>query len=347
MPTNERKVQTSEWQSELVLARDIIGERGQLVLPRKTVLTPAQLTRLKQLGILEVWVREIDPVVAPLFNDVIVQVYEEAAICVEDLFAQASAARQLDLAATPDVLQQFWRACKEETNFLNLILNLRTLDDYTFQHSLGVGLLSAQIGEWLGLSAEACDDLLLAGTLHDIGKSLVDQDVLLKPDRLTREEYEHIKAHTTLGYMVLRNSDVKETVALTALNHHERMDGSGYPRGLKQGEIDLYARIVAVSDVFNAMTSRRVYRDAASYYRVLDELLCDSFGALDPEVVLVFAQRMAGYFVGNVVRLTNGQSGKVVLIPQERPTRPLLLIGEGYLDLQKHPELFIEKVLEV
>ncbi|TCP58897.1 putative nucleotidyltransferase with HDIG domain [Tumebacillus sp. BK434] len=347
MPTNERKVQTSEWQSELVLARDIIGERGQLVLPRKTVLTQAQLTRLKQLGILEVWVREIDPVVAPLFNDVIVQVYEEAAICVEDLFAQASAARQLDLADMPDVLQQFWCVCKEETNFLNLILNLRTLDDYTFQHSLGVGLLSAQIGEWMGLTEEQCDELLLAGTLHDIGKSLVDQDVLLKPDRLTPEEYEHIKAHTTLGYMVLRNSEVREAVALTALNHHERLDGSGYPRGLRRGEIDLYSRIVAVSDVFNAMTSRRVYRDAASYYRVLDELLSDSYGALDPEVVLVFARHMAGFFVGNVVRLTDGSTGKVVMIPKDRPTRPLLMTEAGVVDLQKHPELFIEKVLEV
>ncbi|ASS75581.1 hypothetical protein CIG75_11665 [Tumebacillus algifaecis] len=347
MPTNERKFQTSEWQSELVLARDIVNQQGQLVLPRQTVLTLAQLNRLKQLGILEVWVREKDPVVAPLFSEVIVQVYQEAAICIEDLFAQASAARQLDLGATPTVLREFWSACQQESNFLDLILNLRTLDDYTFQHSLGVGLLCAQIGEWLGLSAEECDDLLLAGTLHDIGKSLVDQDVLLKPGRLTPVEYEHIKTHTHLGYMVLRNSEVKEAVALVALNHHERLDGSGYPRGLQRGEIDLFSRIVAVSDVFNAMTSRRVYRDAASYYRVLDELQSNSFGALDPTVVSVFVQKMIGLFVGNIVQLSDGRSAKVVLIPPDRPTRPLLQIEDEYIDLQKHPDLFIEKVLAV
>ncbi len=340
-------MQTTEWQSELVLARDILNERGHLVLPRGTALTTPQLNRLKQLGISEVWVREKEPFVPPLISEAIGETYEVAALFVEDLFAQASVAKQLDISLAPEVLSRFLDACQEETNFLKLIRNLRTLDEYTFQHSLGVGLLSMKIGEWLSLSKEECDDLLLAGTLHDIGKSQVRQDVLQKPGRLSPEEYEHIKKHTKFGYKLLRNSGVKETVAQTALNHHERLDGSGYPRGLEQAEIDLYSRIVSVADVFSAMTSRRVYRDAASYYRVLDELESSSYGALDPLIVRVFVQRMASFFVGNIVELNNGVSGKVVLIPQDRPTRPLLRTEEDYLDLQKHTDLFIEKVLEV
>ena len=273
--------------------------------------------------------------------------YAETLSHLGQAFAQAATGEVPDVKLLNESLEALLAGCCEETNFLRLISALHSYDEYTFQHSIGVGLLASRIGAWLGLSDEACQDLLLAGALHDIGKCLVDDRILNKPGRLTPEEFEEIKHHAAFGGQILRTAGLREEIVMTACNHHERMNGSGYPRGLAGEEIDLYSRIVGVADVFHAMTSTRVYRGAQSVYRVLDELLRGAFGELDPQVVLVFVRQMTAFFIGNQVRLCDGTVGTVIALRDDMPTRPLLRCADGFMDLLQRSDLWIEELLSV
>jgi putative nucleotidyltransferase with HDIG domain len=343
----ERREYVTRLQPMMTLSRDVVNPEGRLILSRGTVLTMSQIVRLKQHGVAVVYVQEgenEESLSKPMLQERTMECYRESLQVVQQLFARARQAQRVEPDMLLRAMQDLEAACSEEPNFLYVVANLRTLDDYTMQHSIGVGLLAARIGDWLNLSEEDCRDLLVAGALHDIGKARIDPRILNKPARLTAEEYEIVKWHTTYGYQILRQSGLPEALALPAYTHHERMDGSGYPRGLRGEAIDLYGRIVAVADVFNAMTSRRVYRDACSYYKVLDEVQQNAFGTLDPTIVRVFMQRMTNYLVGNVVGLSDGTVGTVVMIHSDRPTRPLLRTENGYLDLGKRPDLYIEEV---
>lgn len=169
---------------------------------------------------------------------------------------------------------------------LNLAVEKR--DPYTSGHSMGVAKLARLIGMELGLSKDQLEGLYLSGILHDIGKIAVPVEILVKPGRLTVLEMEIIKSHPVAGYEILKNIDFPWPVALVALQHHERLDGSGYPKGLKNDEIILEARIVAVADVVDAMIHNRPYRPALSIEEVEAELRMHRGVKYDPEVVDAF-----------------------------------------------------------
>jgi putative nucleotidyltransferase with HDIG domain len=345
----QRKVQVFALKHGDVVARDIINDYGQLILSSGTRLSQSTIERLKELGILEVWIQqEVEDLPIRQVPVAIADAFRDSVMVVETLFEQARLHDRIDLPSTQETLWTFAQICNMEVNMLNLFINLRTSDEYTFQHSVGVGLLSRKIGEWLGMPEDFCNDLMLAGFLHDIGKSKIDDSILRKPGKLTPEEFETIKHHTTLGYKILINSNIPEHIALGAYGHHERMDGNGYPRGLKGYMIDTISRIIAVADVFNAMTSQRVYRDPVSVYKVLEEIHQNAFSTLDPHISTLLISKMTSYLTGNVVRLNDGSKGVVVFVPVGNPTRPLIrLENETFLDLQIHSDLYIERVLSV
>ncbi|PWK13482.1 HD-GYP domain-containing protein [Tumebacillus permanentifrigoris] len=327
------------------LSRDVVSAQGQLLLSKNVTLTQDQLDRLELQGIYNIWIVQEATAVTP--PSPMQKSYVETLATITNLFTEAKRTNKIDWKEAVASVQHLHTVCDQEPNLLRLMDSLWTQDAYTMQHSVGVGLLANRIAKWLGLSDEQCTEVLLGGTFHDIGKSLVDPVILNKPDKLTPVEYSEVKKHTKLGYSILKNSGVAEPIARMALHHHERMDGSGYPYGLKGGEIDIYSRICAVADVFHAMTTRRVYRREESYYKVLESLHQDSFASLDPNLISLFLNRMLNFFHGNKVKLSDGQLGEVVLVHPDMPFRPLLRLEAGFLDLRHRPDLYIEQVQEV
>ncbi|MGZ4113427.1 MAG: HD-GYP domain-containing protein, partial [Tumebacillaceae bacterium] len=313
----EKKTYLPHLTGDEVLARDLFGHTGKLILPKGTLLTHSKIVLMKQFAVSEVWVLDRLSALNKL-SPATAQAYQNTVACMRSLFHMARRGPAIDLSAAYRALHDLSLACKSETNFLHLITHLRTFDDYSFQHSVRVGVLSRRIAEWMGLSELECQELFIAAALFDIGKCRIDEQILNKPGRLTQEEYEHVKQHAVYGYNILSHSGLPEHLAAVALNHHERMNGTGYPRRLQGEEIDLYSRIVAVADVFNAMTSQRVYHTQMTYYRVLDELLQNAFGELDPAIVSVFVNKMTTFLIGNEVILSDGTTGTVVLVPTNR-----------------------------
>ncbi len=189
-----------------------------------------------------------------------------------------------------------------------LFEEMQANNEYTYRHNIGVGIIATYLGMKLGLSKENLSALTLAATLHDVGKTRISDSILEKPGKLTAAEYEEMKRHTIYGYELLKNiPGIPPSLALTALQHHEREDGQGYPLGLKGNDIHHHSKIVAIADVFHAMSSNRVYHQAMPFYKVIEQMNSDMFSKFNPEILLEFVSRLMSTLVGNEVMLTNGR----------------------------------------
>ena len=220
-------------------------------------------------------------------------------------------------------------------------------EDAVWRSSVEVALTSYQIAVHLDeISERERVQVALAGLLRDIGNAKLPLHILEKPGKLTPEEMEEIKKHPILGYQLLQPiAALNRGVKLCALQHHEREDGSGYPMGVTKERIHPYAKIVAVADVFHAMTSDRKYRKAESPFVVVEELYRQSFGKLNPKIVLAFIRRVTDLQVGTTVQLSDGRVGDIVFADRREPTRPIVNVGGVFVNLATERNLYIVKVI--
>lgn len=221
------------------------------------------------------------------------------------------------------------------------------ITDYIYHNSIMVALTSYHLSRWHGIAQKDWIQVALAGLLHDIGNIKIDSNTLNKPSKLTPQEFEEIKRHTVLGYNVLKNvTGINEGVKLAALQHHEKEDGSGYPLGVKGDKIHFYAKIVAIADVFHAMTSRRYYKKATSPYLVLEQIFNESFGKLDPSMVQTFINKITQFHSGTLVKLSNNLVGKIVFSDRAHPTRPWVEVDGKIINLALDRNLYIEQIVQ-
>ncbi|MEB3103248.1 HD-GYP domain-containing protein [Ferviditalea candida] len=221
------------------------------------------------------------------------------------------------------------------------------ITDYIYHNSIMVALTSYNLSRWHGISQKDWIQAALAGLLHDIGNIKIDPNILNKPSKLTPQEFEEIKKHTILGYNVLKNvAGINEGVKLAALQHHEKEDGSGYPLGVKGDKVHFYAKIVAIADVFHAMTNRRFYKQASSPYLVLEQIFNESFGKLDPSLVQTFINKITQFHSGTLVRLSNNLIGKIVFTDRAHPTRPWVDVNGKIINLATDRNLYIEQIVQ-
>jgi HD-GYP domain-containing protein (c-di-GMP phosphodiesterase class II) len=223
-------------------------------------------------------------------------------------------------------------------------------DGELYHHSVNVTLFALAVGMGMGMPRDQLIELGMGSLLHDVGKLRVPETILKKPGRLTEEEFEYIKLHTAYGYELLSVvPDLPKASARVALQHHERFDGSGYPRGLVGEEIHLYSRITGAVDVYEALTANRVYRCAYLPHQAYELLLGGGGSQFDPAVIDSFVSTIAIYPVGMTLLLSNGYRAVVTRSPKRQTQRPVVRIIE---DSDGHPvqtpwELDLSKELTV
>lgn len=219
-------------------------------------------------------------------------------------------------------------------------------DDYLIHNSILVALTSYQLAKWHNIERKDWIPIAMAGLLHDIGMVRIDASIVSKAERLSTEELEEIRRHTIIGYNMLKSvAGISEAVKLAALQHHERVNGSGYPLGVNGDKIHYYAKIVAIADIFHAMTSDRSYKKSSSPYTVLEELLNESFGKLDPALVQVFIHKVTQFHNGTLVRLSDQSIGEIVFSDRSSPTRPWVNVNGTIINLTIDRHLHIVEVL--
>lgn len=205
------------------------------------------------------------------------------------------------------------------------VIDFKNFDSYTFQHCLNVAILSISTGISLGLSESKLHDLGISGLFHDIGKMSVPVEILNKPGKLTEEEYEIIKAHPINAAKQLQNL-VSSDVLRAIESHHEKLDGTGYPYGRTANNINYYAKILAVCDVYDALTSDRPYRKSAFPNEVIEYIMGCADTHFDYEILQHFIKIIVAYPIGTFVKLSNGKLAVVVKNYPENIIRPLIRI---------------------
>lgn len=264
----------------------------------------------------------------------------------KDLFERIQLQKKVPLLEVKNELIPIVQEAAEHPDLFQLFEAVKAKDEYTHRHNIGVGVLSTLIGKWLNLGDSEVALLSLAATMHDVGKVQISKEILMKPGKLTDAEFDEMKRHTIYGYNMLRDTvGVSYRASLVALQHHERSDGSGYPLRLKRDHIDPMSRIVAVADIFHAMSSIRPYHEAMPFYEVVSRMRQGFFGELDPYIVAIFLNNMINSLIGRKVLLTDGQWGEVVYINPSDDTHPLVKVGESFIDLSKERNIHIKQVI--
>lgn len=214
------------------------------------------------------------------------------------------------------------------------VIEIKEYDDYTYTHSMYVGVLSAIIGMKLGLTKAQQLDLCTCGLLHDAGKMDIAIEIVNKPDKLCEEEFEEMKKHPDNAVERLRGNSCFSSVILNGIRtHHEWMDGTGYPLGLKGKEIPLFGRILALADVYDALTSSRSYRKAWTSSEAIEYIMGGAQTHFDHDVMQAFLKSVAAYPVGTIVKLSNGDIAIVIKNYPENILRPKVKVFSGVSEL--------------
>ena len=228
----------------------------------------------------------------------------------------------------------------------DMLHSMRQFDDLTYAHSMNVALICNVFAQWLGLTPEEAKLATACGMLHDIGKLKIDDSIIKKPGKLTDEEYKIIKSHPALGYKILQHQSINEHIKNAALMHHEKCDGTGYPLRLTGEKIDPYARMVAIADVYDAMTSARVYRGALCPFTVIEMFEDEGLHKYDIVYIMTFLENVINTYIDNRVQLSDGRIGTIKWIDKQNLSKPMVqLADQSFIELSKFKDLKIVKIL--
>ncbi|MDR1159079.1 MAG: HD-GYP domain-containing protein, partial [Syntrophomonadaceae bacterium] len=304
------KLNTSDLNVGIRLGKDLFSADGSLLLKEGTIINKDHLDRFKRRGIDEVYIAEeiINMPRKKTADDTIPnekvfeKIYLESTHSVKEFLTKAKLGQPLEASEVLEIVDTLFTQLFDGFNIFKNIGILKKKDDYLFKHSINVAILCMLYGRWVNMDEHNVKQLGLAGVLHDIGKVFIDDRILNKDESLTDEEYKEMKKHAFLGYnYVNKLAWVSNPIAEAVLLHHERMDGRGYPTGVKDYGNNIFAPILAVCDVYDAITSERVYSDKRSPFTAADILWEESFGKLEPAVTSIFFNKIADLLIGSTV----------------------------------------------
>ncbi len=359
-----RRVRTADLVPGMQTAEDVYSYNNQMILPKDTVLTDKMITRLEFYSILAIKIQDEsgeaeeeefdddDTTASSSYSEKIrasaqFKRFEKNFLENTDNFKNnihqiVEKNAPIDTDAMFSSVIQLIEADMNSISVFDMLHNMRQYDDFTYMHSINVSLICNIFGKWLGMSPEDVKILTLCGLLHDIGKLMIPENIIRKPDRLSPAEYNIIKTHTLQGYNILMEYNISEAIKESALMHHERCDGSGYPLGIGENRINPYAKIVAIADVYDAMTAARVYRGPLCPFKVISIFESEGLQKYDSHYILTFLEHIATTYMNNRVRLSNGREGDVVFMNKNILSKPMIKCGKDFIDLSKETDIYIE-----
>jgi HD-GYP domain-containing protein (c-di-GMP phosphodiesterase class II) len=348
-----------------ILSKDVNCFSNQLIR-KKTVLHEKYINVLKAFLIEEVEVeatlangklffpKEVTefedekPKNIPLEKKSFMDEYLQAVQIYKKLFQGWQAGMKVDILIIRKTLLSLLEKLNEDPDEITSIHHYATKDDYIFHHAVSVGVLSAYLARKLNYNSAEEIQVGIAGMMSDSGMAKIPNSILNKKGHLTSSEYEEMKNHSMFSYQMIKGiPGVTDAVLLGVLQHHEREDGSGYPMSVSSQKLHKFSKIIAVVDVFHAMTSERSYKKKQSPFKVIELIEKDNFGMFDIKVVQMLAMLISNFSVGTMIRLNNGDIGEVVFLEPHAPNRPMIRI-EGtneFVKLANRSDLYIEEVI--
>ena len=328
---DKKRILVNDLEIGMVLADDVISTSGLMLVPKDTQLNEKHVFKLKlyQVYSINVYVpenSETTPTNIPSSQpnnyinslnksfDRFKDTYLEQEENLKSTLTDISDGKPVKITDLLSISTSIVTSIRTKSDLFNYIHHLKTSDDYTYAHCLNVSMLCNVFANWLRLSKTEIEEVTVAGLLHDIGKTKIDSNILNKPGKLTPEEYEEIKNHPRYSYEIIKSQDISDAIKTGILLHHEKIDGSGYPLGLKGDDIHDYAKIISIVDIYDAMTSNRSYHSKFSPFRVIQMFEQESYGLLDTRLLFIFLENIAHNYLGSDVLLSTGEEAKVVFI---------------------------------
>jgi HD-GYP domain-containing protein (c-di-GMP phosphodiesterase class II) len=346
MDSKQYLVRTKDLKAGMVIAQTIVSEKGQILLEQGSTLTDNLIKDIInwQISYVSIARPPKNSYSDPYFS----KIYQETLDLISSTFEKVRTVRGLQIEECKELVENYIELMIDIVGVVDNLYRVRSHHEYTFRHSLNVAILTGLLGKWLGFTGRRLKNLILSGLLHDVGKVFIPPKILDKPGQLTSKERELMKKHPMYSYKLLANIlEVPEEVRLGVLQHHEREDGSGYPTGLHRGDINIYAKVVAIADMYDAMTTERVYRKKMPPFAAIDIILGQMYDKLDPAICLTFSANLRRCLVGMPVLLSDGNKGKVVFLTDIATARLVVRLEDDTLiDLEENREIEIVAVLE-
>ena len=345
-----------------VVAEDIFANTKYSILQKNTKLNPEHLQVLKAFNIPRILIFKDEETLSysegggtEFIIDVPVPVstpfdrhYEEAVAYLKKEFQNWQAGARIDITKVRSAMIPLIEMVLKERSYIFDLSSYSNPKDYLYHHCVATGLISSIIVQKLGYDRGTAIQMALAGMLADSGMSKIPTRIREKNTALSEQEFLEIRKHPLYSYQMVKDlTALKSDMKAAIYHHHERLDGSGYPEGRRDANILFYSQVIAVADVFNAMTSERLYRAKQSPFRVIEMIKEEEFGKFDIKVVQALIDIVADLPIGTKVELSNMEHAEVMFINRYSPTRPLVKLystGE-IIDLATLRQLYISRIL--
>lgn len=342
----------------MVIAKAIYTERGSVLIASGVNLTQGMINSLQRRNVSVLYIRDRLTDDLEIEDGVPIELRAEANVRIKETFDSLIKGNKrngrkmihFNIEKLQSVFESLLKEVQGTKNVAKLLSDVYIHDDYTFTHSTNVTIYTLAMAIELGMSKSQLNTIGMGAMLHDIGKTLIPLEILNKKGKLTPEEFDIVKKHTELGWEILRKEPTISVVsAHCAYQHHEKLDGTGYPRGLKGDQIIPYARHLAVADVFDALTSNRCYRKAMLPHEAMEILYAGTHSQFDPFYIKAFQKAVATYPVGVTVTLSTGEVGVVTEYLFSIPDRPIVrVIKDPYgKPVDKPYEIDLSKQLNI
>ncbi len=347
-----RLVNTRYVEEGSILARQVINPAGKVLLQAGVRVTASYLSRLQSMGYDVLFIQDDRLEDVEFHIAITARTREVAYKTIENVSKYISSPEScLQVDNIRLTIQEMINDLLYSSDVLGNLTEIQGFDDYTYHHSVNTTIIALILGIASGYSEQKLIELGMGVLMHDIGKIKIPEEILNKKTPLTEEEFREIKQHAIYGFDILRkNNDLSLLSSHVAFQHHEKFDGSGYPRGLKGSEIHEYGKLAAVADVYEALTSKRVYRRAVDPNEAYEYIISQSNSHFDPQILEIFQRHIAVYPSGTGIILSNGQRGNVLKQNSAFANRPFVRIfyqDEDALttpidyNLADHPSLMI------
>nr|WP_202117270.1 HD-GYP domain-containing protein [Clostridium chromiireducens] len=338
----------------MVVAKNV-EENGSVLLKKDLCINSQMIKKLRSLlfiGKVEIYEESVEKKPSNIENKKeelhrkIEEEFKEISLKLQKTFRQLANENGIAM----NEIREFSKKIQNELNPSSVVIKNIVLygsgADSIYRHGVNVAALSAIIGKWLGFESSKLNLLVYAAILHDFGKTKIDRDLLKKEEALTRNEFNNIKTHAQVGYQFIKDiSFLDKSVSYGVLMHHERLDGSGYPLGLKDEAIHPFAKIIAIADVFDAINSDRGYKRKKLPFEALQIVKNESLGKLDYEYSKIFLEHISGYYIGEEVLLNTNQKCKVIQMNLNNLEKPLVLKDGEFIDLSRETDLYVKEML--
>lgn len=352
-----RLVKTDTITQGTYLGKPIYNDKGKILLNEGVMLEQKLLKRIIGMGINYIYIEDQKtndiavsrPISAKMRNKAMNAIEQNFLELKSGQFKSNSAALDRVASDFKHLIRDIIFEIKGNKDLLVLLADVYAYDHYIFTHSLNVTMYTIAIGMKLNLPEKELEILGLGAILHDVGKMKTPEQILFKPSRLTPEEFEEIKKHAKDGFEILRKvPTLSLIVAHCAYQHHERLDGSGYPRGIKDKEIHLFGKIIAVADVYDAVTSNRIYRKAMLPHEGLEILYSGAGTLFDQKIIEAFRKAVAVYPSGITVVLNDGRKGIVCKQNVGLSDRPIIrILEEKGIEISQPYEIDLKEKLDI